>query len=205
MKSRFIALEGADGCGKSTQVDRLAASLREKGEQVVTVREPGSTSLGERVRDILLDGDEPLCAEAEALLFLASRAQLLDEVIEPALAEGKWVIADRFHISTVVYQGIAGELGQERAAQLCHAVIGERRPALNIIIEIDAEQIQQRIDTRAGDGDRFESRPGIHDRTVAAFRQVQGIEGDRIVRIDGSGTAEQVAALIEKEVAVVLR
>jgi len=205
MMSRFVALEGADGCGKSTQVDRLAQSLRNKGEQVVTVREPGSTSLGERVRDILLDGDEPLCAEAEALLFLASRAQLLEEVIEPALAAGKWVIADRFHISTVVYQGIAGELGEERAADLCQVVIGDRRPALNIVIEISAEKIQERIDSRSSAGDRFESRPGIYDRTVAAFRLVRGIAGDRIVRVDGSGTAEQVAARIEKEVALVLR
>lgn len=205
MKPRFIALEGADGCGKSTQVDRLAALLRDRGEEVITVREPGSTSLGERVREILLDGDEPLCAEAEALLFLASRVQLLDEVIDPALASGKWVIADRFHISTVVYQGIAGELGEERAAQLCHAVIGERRPSLNIILEVGTEQVEQRIDQRSENSDRFESRPGIHGRTVAAFRQVRGIEGDRIVRIDGSGTAEEVAAQIEKEVALVLR
>ena len=205
MMSRFIALEGPDGCGKSTQVDRLAQSLRDRGEQVVTVREPGSTSLGERVREILLDGDEPLGAEAEALLFLASRSQLLVEVIEPALAEGKWVIADRFHISTVVYQGIAGELGEERATELCHAVIRERRPALNIVIEISAEDLQHRIDKRTASADRFESRPGIHEKTTSAFREVKGIPGDRIVRIDGSGSADDVAALIEQEVVVGLR
>lgn len=205
MMSRFIALEGPDGCGKSTQVERLAQSLRDRGEQVVTVREPGSTSLGERVREILLDGDEPLGAGAEALLFLASRSQLLVEVIEPALAEGKWVIADRFHISTVVYQGIAGELGEERAIELCYAVIGDRRPELNIVIEISAEDLQHRIDKRSASGDRFESRPGIHEKTTSAFREVKGIPGDRIVRIDGSGSADDVAALIEQEVFVGLR
>ncbi len=209
MNNRFIALEGADGCGKSTQVDRLADSLRQQGEQVITVREPGSTSLGERVRTILLDGEEPLCAEAEALLFLSSRAQLLDEVIEPALAAGQWVIADRFHISTVVYQGLAGELGEQRAAELCHVVIGERRPALNLIIEITAEEIEKRIARRSAGGsaggDRFESRPGIYQRTATAFRQVQGIPGDRIVRIDGSGSEDEVATRIEQEVIVGLR
>ena len=203
--SRFIALEGADGCGKSTQVDRLAQLLLSRGEQVVTVREPGSTSLGERVREILLDGKEPLGAEAEALLFLASRSQLLTEVIEPALAEGKWVIADRFHISTLVYQGIAGELGEQRAVELCHAVIGERRPELNIVLEMSPEELKQRIDKRIGSGDRFESRPGIHERTTKAFHEVKGIPGDRIIRIDGSASADDVAARIEQEVVVGLR
>ena len=205
MMSRFIALEGADGCGKSTQVERLADWLRSEGEQVITVREPGSTSLGERVRDILLDGDEPLCAEAEALRFLSSRAQLLDEVIEPALEAGQWVLADRFHLSTVVYQGLAGELGEARAAQLCQVVLGDRRPSLNIVLEIHVEQLSQRLALRSGATDRFESRPGLAQRTVAAFEKVVGIEGDRVVRIDGSLDADQVEARIRQEVVDVLR
>jgi len=205
MMSRFIALEGADGCGKSTQVDRLAAWLAEDGQQVVTVREPGQTSLGERVRAILLDGDEPLCSEAEALLFLASRAQLLDEVIEPALSQGKWVIADRFHLSTVVYQGLAGKLGEQRAVELCQVVLAERRPSLNIVLEIPADELMQRIEQRSQQSDRFESRPGLAERTVAAFATVVGIPGDRIIRIDGTSSADDVEAMIRREVIDVLR
>ena len=205
MMSRFVALEGADGCGKSTQVEELARWLRERGEQVITVREPGSTSLGERVRDILLDGKEPLCAEAEALLFLSSRAQLLEEVIEPALEAGHWVIADRFHLSTVVYQGIAGELGEVRAAQLCHVVVGDRRPGLNIVLQISAAELTRRLEERSSAPDRFESRPGIVERTVQAFEDVVGIAGDRIVRIDAEQGQEQVAERIRQEVQDELR
>ena len=109
---RFIAFEGPDGCGKSTQMDRLGLWLESRGDKVVKVREPGSTELGERIRTILLDASIPMTAEGEALLFFSSRCQLLSEVIVPALERGDWVLADRFYLSTIVYQGMAGDLGE---------------------------------------------------------------------------------------------
>lgn len=193
---RFIAFEGPDGCGKSTQMDRLAQWLESRGEKVVKVREPGSTELGERIRTILLDASIPMTAEGEALLFFSSRCQLLSEVIVPALDRGDWVLADRFYLSTIVYQGMAGDLGEERVVELCQGILGSRRPALHLTLDLPTDVLLERLRLRAGEGDRFESREGMIERTAEAFRSVSGLPGDRVERIDALGTEEEVAARI---------
>ena len=193
---RFIAFEGPDGCGKSTQMERLGQWLEARGDRVVQVREPGSTELGERVRRILMDASIPMTVEGEALLFFASRCQLLAEVIEPALKRGDWVLADRFYLSTIVYQGMAGELGEERVVELCQGILGPRRPALHMIFDLPTEVLLQRLKLRAGEGDRFESREGMIEKTSEAFRSVRGLPGDRLERLDALGSEDEVAARI---------
>ncbi len=198
MMNRFIAFEGADGCGKSTQMERLARVMESRGERVIQVREPGSTELGEKIRTLLLDAALPMTAEGEALLFLASRCQLLTEVIEPALASGAWVFADRFYLSTIVYQGMAGELGEERVVKLCDLILGKRRPCLHLVMDVPTDLLLERLKLRAREGDRFESRQGMIERTAQAFRSVQGLPGDVIHRIEADGSEEKVASLVEE-------
>ncbi|MCI0652091.1 MAG: dTMP kinase [Planctomycetes bacterium] len=194
MSGFFVALEGADGAGKSTQAQGLAARLEAKGHRTLLVREPGGTPLGEAVRQILL-GDQGIAfgAEAEMLLFLACRVQLYEEKIAPALAAGKVVISDRYHLSTIVYQGIARGLGEARVATLCEAVLGTRRPRLNLVLELPAEMCRAR---RSAALDRIEAMPGLLEAVVAGFAQTRGAAGDRIVRISAAGTPDDVAARV---------
>lgn len=198
MRGRFIAIEGIDGCGKSTQLAALKKRLEDAGETVVTVREPGGTALGEAVRDILLgDPRVAIGAEAQMLLFLASRVELLEQVISPALAGGSVVLSDRFHLSTVVYQGYAGEVGESRAADLCSAVLGDRRPDLNLVLELSASECKERLGAAP---DRFEIDPEFQERVAEGFARTTGIAGDRIIRIDGSGEPEQIGERLWQEV-----
>lgn len=191
MSGLFVALEGVDGVGKSTQAERLRARLAREGRTVLLVREPGGTALGEAVRDLLLArGEIAIGAEAQMLLFLASRLQLWEERIGPALGRGEIVISDRFHLSTIVYQGIAGALGESRAVAVCREVLGDRRPDLDIVITLPVERCRERL---VGAGDRFESAPGLLERVAAGFAATSGIPGDRIVRVSGEGSPEQVA------------
>ena len=119
----FVAFEGVDGAGKSTQIQRLATVLESQGLEVLVVREPGGTEVGEEVRQILLESETPLRAETQLMLFLASRVQLFEERIAPALERGAVVLSDRYHLSSMVYQGFAGELGVERTAKILEAVL----------------------------------------------------------------------------------
>ncbi|MCL2118944.1 MAG: dTMP kinase, partial [Planctomycetaceae bacterium] len=115
----FISIDGGDGCGKSTQVERLASRLRQQGYDVFTCRDPGSTALGEAVRGILLNRhDLEICRMSEMLLFMAARAQMVQELILPALESGKIVVTDRFLLSTIVYQGYAGKIAVDAIEQV---------------------------------------------------------------------------------------
>ncbi len=197
---RFIAFEGVDGVGKSTQVARLTEALQRRGRTVITVREPGGTSLGEAVREILLNAREiELRAESEALLFLASRVQLFETVIRPALEAGSTVISDRFHLSTLIYQGIAGQLGDAHVRSLLRGVLGERRPDLNIIVRAPLDVCRERL---SGSLDRFESRDGFLERVHEGFerlaaREILGLPGDRIESVDASRSIEAIAVDVE--------
>ncbi|HIA27302.1 MAG TPA: dTMP kinase [Planctomycetes bacterium] len=202
MSGRFIAFEGVDGCGKSTQLQRLKERLESAGEKVVTVREPGGTHLGEAVRDILLGDDQvAISPETQMLLFLASRVQLLEELISPALSAGSVVLSDRFHLSTVIYQGYAGSVGEAPAADLCLAVLGDRRPDLNLILQLPVAECKRRL---GASRDRFEMNPGFQERVAEGFSTTVGIPGDLIVRIDGSGECEEVSDRLWQEVQRVL-
>jgi dTMP kinase len=189
----FITFEGVDGSGKSTQVRLLAELLRAEGRSVLETREPGGTELGEKVRELILVGGS-LAPWAEALLFAAARAQLVDEVIRPALARGEDVLSDRYLDSSLAYQGLARGLGVERVLELNLAATGHLLPDRTFLIQVPLDQAARQ---RGDDPDRIE-REGddFVERVDSAYRDLAGIFAQRIVTVDGSQPASEVAKLI---------
>jgi dTMP kinase len=189
----FITFEGVDGSGKSTQVRLLAELLRAEGRPVLETREPGGTELGEKVRELILVGGS-LAPWAEALLFAAARAQLVDEVIRPALARGEDVLSDRYLDSSLAYQGLARGLGVERVLELNLAATGHLLPDRTFLIQVPLDQAARQ---RGDDPDRIE-REGddFVERVDSAYRDLAGIFAQRIVTVDGSQPASEVAKLI---------
>ena len=155
----FISFEGSEGSGKSTQIDRLVSRLEEQEEEVLVTREPGGTEIGEDIRHLLKHSSNGnnMCPETELLLFAASRAQLVREIIIPSLAEGKIVLCDRFLDSTTVYQGVARQLSSEPVHVINSFAVGDMQPDLTIVLDIPAEEGFRRIKHRASDlPDRME-------------------------------------------------
>ncbi|MBO4709964.1 MAG: dTMP kinase [Kiritimatiellae bacterium] len=195
---KFITFEGGEGCGKSTQVRRLKDALERRGLKVLLTREPGGTPLAERVRAILKDeSDDPPCDRAELLLFLAARAQLVRNVIRPALDAGTWVVSDRFSDSTIAYQGYGRGLPLEviRAANdfACEGL----KPDLTLFLDVDPETSRARMRGREAatntSADRIElAGDDFHARIRKGFLEMAAAEGDRIVTIDASGTEDEV-------------
>ena len=171
----FVSFEGLDGSGKTTQVERLRAALEADGREVVTAREPGGTALGERIRELVLHGDE-MTPWAEALLYAAARAELVAEVIEPALARGADVLLDRYLDSSVVYQGIARGLGLDEVLELNLLAVGGLLPDRTFVLAIDPDRSLDRLDEgpdrieRAGRGLPRGRRRGVR----AAGRALPG-------------------------------
>jgi dTMP kinase len=193
---RFIAFEGADGAGKTTQARLLAAHLRASGADVVEVREPGGTPTGESVRAIVLEGTEPVSARAEALLFAAARAQLVEDVVVPALARGAVVIADRYVGSSLVYQGVVRGVGVDAVRAINDIGTGGLMPDATVLITVSAEQASTR--RTPGTADRIEREPlQFHREVIAAYEQVLAPFG-RLVHVDGSGDAEEIAARVRE-------
>jgi dTMP kinase len=186
----FITFEGVDGSGKSTQARLLTEHLRAEGRDVVQTREPGGTALGEQIRGLILGGGN-VAPWAEAALFTAARAQLVDEVIRPALAEGADVVCDRYIDSSLAYQGIARGLGVERVLEVNLAATGHLLPDRTFLIVVPLEQAAQR---RSAEPDRIESEGeefvGFVDR---AYRDLAGIFAQRIVTVDGTRPPAEVA------------
>src|ERR1043166_4204134 len=156
---KLLSFEGAEGSGKSTQIARLAAHFQKTDREVLTTREPGGTEIGEQIRNIIVHnskGDE-MCAETELLLFTAARAQLVREVIAPALLRGAIVLSDRFLDSSTVYQGIGRNLAADPVAQINRFAVGTVMPDLTIVIDVPEEVSLARLKTRASDlPDRME-------------------------------------------------
>jgi len=156
---KLISFEGSEGSGKSTQLSRLAAHLHKAGREVVSTREPGGTEIGEQIRNIIVHnskGDE-MCAETELLLFTAARAQVVREVIAPALTRGAVVLTDRYLDSSTVYQGIGRNLAADPVAQVNRFAVGNVMPDLTIVIDVPTEVSLARIRQRASDlPDRME-------------------------------------------------
>jgi dTMP kinase len=191
---RFIAFEGADGAGKTTQARLLAAHLRARGDDVVEVREPGGTPTGESVRAIVLEGTEPVGARAEALLFAAARAQLVEDVVAPALQRGAIVIADRYVGSSLVYQGVVRGVGAEAVRTINDIGTGGLMPDATVLLTVSAEQAAARRDREHDD--RIEREPlDFHRRVIAAYEDVLSQNGG-LVHVDGSGDAEEIAARV---------
>jgi dTMP kinase len=193
---RFIAFEGADGAGKTTQARMLAAHLRARGNDVVEVREPGGTPMGESVRAILLAGMEPVGARAEALLFAAARAQLVEDVVTPALQRGATVIADRYVGSSLVYQGVVRAVGAPAVRTINDFGTGGLMPDATVLLTVSAEQAAARRDPASED--RIEREPlAFHREVIAAYEEVLSQNGG-LVRVDGSGDAEEIAARVRE-------
>ena len=195
MAGRFISLEGGEGAGKSTQLMRLAASLRERGIEVIETREPGGSAGGEAIRALLLQGEEDRWTPgAEALLFAAARADHVAKLIKPALTEGKWVLSDRFLDSSIAYQGGAGGVGAEAIRQLHQIGSGGFLPDRTLLLELPAQAAAERASLRdGGAGDRIGSRDNrYHAQVAAAFRSIAVEEPDRFRIIDASGSPEAV-------------
>ena len=166
----FISFEGSEGCGKSTQIQRLAARLTGLGKSVLLTREPGGTEIGEQLRELLQfsKAGHAMCAETELLLFTASRAQLVREKIAPALAAGSIVLADRFLDSTTVYQGVARRLDPARVEAINRFAVGDCLPALTFILDLDPAAARTRLTARPGAPDRMESQPAAFFDAVRA-------------------------------------
>lgn len=193
----LITLEGGEGCGKSTQLEILADSLRTAGFNVTVVREPGGTAAGEAIRSILLDRThDGLDARAELLLYEASRAQLVAEVIRPALAAGGVVLCDRFTDSTTAYQGYGRGLPLDEVRQLNSTATGGISPDLTILLDVSPEIGLARA-ARASDPDRLEAESiAFHARVREGFREIAAAEPDRVQVIDGDGEVDEVARRI---------
>lgn len=199
-KGRFITFEGGEGSGKSTQARRLAERLRGQGLDVLLTREPGGSPFAEQIRGLLLGGTlAPHPPVAEALLFSAARADHLASAIRPALEAGRWVICDRFADSTRVYQGAAGGVASETLDTLERLVVGETRPDLTIILDIDARAGLARATSRreaieGSEIDPFESRAlAFHERLRAGYLDIVAREPRRCACVDASASVDVIA------------
>ncbi|MEZ6153366.1 MAG: dTMP kinase [Pirellulaceae bacterium] len=195
MSGLFLSLDGVDGAGKSTQVARLIAWFEQQGRTVISPRDPGSTALGEALREILLHRQEiPLSMTAEMLLYMASRAQLVREVIHPALAAGQVVIADRYLLANVVYQGCAGGETVDHIWQVGSIATGGLMPQLTFILDVPVEVALARLSRGL---DRLESRGPEYMRLVRdGFLQQAQRLGDAAVIIDASQSPDEIHAAI---------
>jgi len=203
-RGRFIALEGGEGAGKSTQARLLAHALEARGQGCIITREPGGTAGAEAIRGLLLgtdgDGWNP---RAEALLFAAARSDHVERLILPALARGDWVICDRFIDSSRAYQGGGGGLSDGEVLDLHRIGSGGLLPDLTVLIEVSPELVSQRLAARDGDqSDRIGGRgAAYHAAVAAAFHRFANAEPHRFARIAGDGPAEAVHEAIMAAIA----
>ncbi|MEO5754147.1 MAG: dTMP kinase [Chthoniobacterales bacterium] len=194
----FITFEGSEGCGKSTQVSLLASRLTNGGIPLLVTREPGGTAIGEKIRHLLQFAPESVAMtpEAELLLFEASRAQLVREVIQPALDRGTVVISDRFADSTTVYQGVARRLDQEMVVHMNDFAVGKCRPDLTFLLDVDVETARARMMRRvrpAAGIDRMEQEPlKFYEAVCAAYRELAAREPYRIRVVDATRPIDEI-------------
>ncbi len=190
----FITFEGIDGCGKSTQVARTAALLSEVGFAVVTLREPGSTRVAEQIRRILLHTRETLSDATELLLYEAARADITAHEIRPHLSAGKIVLCDRFYDSTTAYQGYGRKLDLRLVKQLHRLAIGETRPDLTLVMDVDLKVAFARRGRRL---DRLESQSrAFFNRVRKGYQEIARTEPRRVKLVDASGTIDETFDLV---------
>jgi dTMP kinase len=191
MRGRYLALEGIEGAGKSTVAASIVERLRDAGRDALAVREPGGTPAGEQIRAVLLDHGSEVADWTEALLFAASRAQLAAEVVDPALADGRWVVTDRSVYSSLAYQGGGRNLGIEAVRALNEPGLDGVWPDLVVLLRLDPDTglgRQQIADRIGGEGVAFQAQ------VAAAFDAVAATEPDRVVVVDAS---QPLAAVID--------
>jgi dTMP kinase len=200
----FLSLEGGEGSGKTTQLRRIAGYLRSLGREVLETREPGGTEVGERIRELLLARASALHPRTELALYLASRTQLVETVIRPALQRGVDVVCDRFMDSSTAYQGGGRGLGFDAVERLNEWAVAGIRPHLTLYFDVDARTGLQRRETESGREslDRIEAEPlAFHEKVQSAFRNIaeRDPERFRIVRVEGGEEAvwEQARRILE--------
>jgi dTMP kinase len=204
MRGKFITLEGGEGCGKSTQAKRLKAALERCGIEVLLTREPGGTPLAEKIRSLLKDENaDPPCDRSELLLFLAARAQLVKNVIRPALDAGKWVISDRFSDSTLAYQGYGRALPLDCLIAAndfaCDALKSDLTLLLDVPPEVALRRMRSREAATGTSADRIElAGAEFHARLRQGFLDLAEKEKDRFSVIDASGNEDEVWSEIWK-------
>ena len=205
----FISLEGGEAVGKSTQIERLSKRLTDLGHKTIVTREPGGTPLGESIRHLLKHAPEGrgMTPQAELLLFLASRAELVRKVIIPALDQGVWVLCDRFLDSTTVYQGTGRKLPAEMVERINAFAVGTHLPGLTLVLDLDSEAARLRQTRRvrpAGEGiyDRMEAEPvDFFERVRQGYLDVAQAHPNRVKIVSAAGTIDETADAVWREVA----
>lgn len=189
-KGLFITFEGADGCGKTTQINLLKKYLEENGQNVLLTREPGGKGLGEKVREILLNYDGPVSDRCESFLFLADRAQNVDVIVKPALAEGKIVLCDRHTDSTVAYQGYGRGLDLEKIHMLNNLATGGKKPDITFVFDVDIETSMKRV---GNEKDRMESAGReFFNKVRNGYLEIAKSEPERVKVVDSTRSIEEV-------------
>lgn len=196
----FLSIDGVDGVGKSTQLERLCDWLRARGHDVLSCRDPGSTPLGEKLRKLVLeDHCTPIDRRSEMLIYMAARAQLVEQLIRPALAQGRTVVCDRFLLANVVYQGYAGGLDVPTLWRVGEVAVGGLHPDLTIVLDMDVTQARQRIGRAL---DRMEAQGAeFLERVRAGFLAESGQSHEAIVVVDAARTPDEVERDIQAAVA----
>lgn len=197
----FVTFEGSEGCGKSTQIQRLVAWLGSQGHPPVTTREPGGTPAGDQIRHLLQHAPQGhgLFPEAELLLFAASRAQLVREIIRPALDSDKVVISDRFHDSTAVYQGVARRLEPDRVGMINGFAVGGTVPDITFLLDMDAREAFDRLQKRDRPADRMESEPlAFYEAVRQGYLKVAADAPERFVILDATLSEQELADRIQQ-------
>lgn len=199
-RGRFITFEGGEGAGKSTQIRRLAETLRARGIDVVLTREPGGSPGAEAIRTLLVEGEPGRWdGITETLLFAAARHDHVERTIRPALARGAWVLCDRFTDSTIAYQGYGAGADIELIRSLSAAAAGDVVPDLTLILDLPIEEGLKRAASRAGGEDRFERKGAeFHTRLREGFLAIAKDEPVRCAIIDATGSPDEVAEKISK-------
>ena len=202
MPGHFVTFEGIEGSGKSTVAKSVCLALERSSIPCLFTREPGGTAASEKIRELLLDPDGSIAPRTELLLYIASRAQLVEEVIAPALEQGRFVICDRFMDASVAYQGWARGLGEELVSELNAYAVGETRPELTYLLDLPVEggfrrgpQRREKEGLRGRDRLELENRD-FHERVREGYLRLAEREKERVVVIDAQASFDEVVALI---------
>lgn len=209
----FITLEGIEGSGKTTQIWRLVDFFEDRGIECVATRQPGGTLIGENIRSILLDpANSALEPLAELLLYLADRAQHINELIRPALKKGKTVVCDRYFAATLVYQGFARGLSIELIRQLHQLLFDDLKPDVTLLLDLSPqvglERAWQQLNNgqRSGDESRFEAEAvAFHEKVRAGYLELARLEPDRFRIVDAAQSQDEVFAAISKNISSILK
>lgn len=198
---KFITFDGIDGAGKTTQIERLADYLRQQGKTVYITREPGGTSLSEKIRELLLSTDNTMSATTELLLMFAARAEHIEAVLRPKVQLGEWIICSRFTDATLAYQGYARGVDLNKIQAVANVVHGDFNPDLSLFLDLPAELAAERRIGRGEAVDRFEAEDIAFMKAVRqGYLSIANAEPQRCKIIDAKQTVEQMATAIRQQV-----